>query len=142
MDVRKLALALCVVILLAVAVVLVLRQDAERPGRPANDRTIADQVEARHGPTLRAAGIRSLSVDPRSDDVMVVFNSGGRLGRRVAGRLPGLAAADACGELDVGFSVGESITAWGNGRSPDFMPRLDCVIDKVVEQAADLRGGD
>ncbi|MDD2989453.1 MAG: hypothetical protein PHI64_10900 [Zoogloea sp.] len=142
MDVRRLVVILCIVTLLAVGVVLFLQQEAAEVGRPANNAAIAEHVEAHHGPALRAIGVRSLGVDRRSDDVVVVFAGGGRLGQRVAGRLPGLAGAEGCGELDVGISVGEAITAWGNARAPEFRSRLDCVIAEVVEQAADLRGGD
>lgn len=142
MDVRKLVVTLCIVILLAVAIVLFLQQDVAETGRPSNNPAIAEHVEVHHGPALRALGVRSLGVDRRTDDVVVVFAGGGRLGRRVAGRLPGLAGADGCGELDVGISVGETITAWGDSRSPGFRSRLDCVIAEVIEQAADLRGGD
>lgn len=142
MDVRKLVITLCIVTLLAVAIVLYLQQDVPGSGRPANNPSIADHVETHHGPALRAMGVRSLGVDQRSGDVVVVFAGGGRLGRRVAGRLPGLAGAEGCGELDVGIAVGDALTAWGDAETPDFRSRLDCVITEVVEQAADLRGGD
>ncbi len=142
MDVRKLVLTLCIVTLLAVAIVLFLQREVAETGRPSNNPAIAEHVEAHHGPALRAIGIRSLGVDRRSDDVVVVFAGGGRLGRRVAGRLPGLAGSEGCGELDVGISVGETITAWGDARAPEFRSRLDCVIAEVIEQAAELRGGD
>lgn len=142
MDVRKLVVALCVVTLVAVAIVLFLQRDVAETGRPPNNPAIAEHVETRHGPAMRAIGVRSLGVDRKSGDVVVVFAGGGRLGRRVAGRVPGLAGVDGCGELDVGIAVGESLTAWGDARTPDFRSRLDCVIEKVLEQAADLRGGD
>jgi hypothetical protein len=88
MDVRKLVVALCVVTLVAVAIVLFLQQDVAETGRPPNNPAIAEHVETRHGPALRAIGVRSLGVDRKSGDVVVVFAGGGRLGRRVAGRVP------------------------------------------------------
>jgi len=141
MDVRKLVIALGALILLAVGIVLYL-QDEPPDDRRRNDPALADRVEVTHGPALRAMGIRSLGVDPKTDDVVVVFAGGGRLGRRVAGRIPGLAGADGCGELRVGISVGESLTAWGEADSPSFHARLDCVIEEVVSRAAELRDPD
>jgi hypothetical protein len=60
MDVRKLVVALCVVTLVAVAIVLFLQQDVAETGRPPNNPAIAEHVETRHGPALRAIGVRSL----------------------------------------------------------------------------------
>ena len=141
MDVRKLVIALGALILLAVGIVLYLQVD-QPVDRRRNDPVLAAKVEVQHGPALRAMGIRSLGVDPKTDDVVVVFAGGGRLGRKVAGRLPGLAGAGGCGELDVGISVGESLTAWGDAKGPSFYSRLDCVIDEVVAKAAELRDPD
>ncbi len=142
MDVRKVVIVVGVLIVLAVG--LVLRFQFERPvdlsGR--NDPAIAARVELHHGPALRAMGIRSLGVDRKTDDVVVVFAGGGRLGRKVAGRLPGLAGDGGCGRLDAGVSVGESLTAWGDASEPEFYARLDCVIDEVVARAAELRQSD
>ncbi len=139
MDVRKLVIALCVLTLLAVGVVLYFQQGGMPDRRAMTDPAIAEQVEVRHGPALRAIGIRSLGVDRQTDDVVVVFANGGHLGRKVAGRLPGLAGNEGCGKLDVGVAVGDSITAWGNSKSPGFYSRLDCVIEEVIAKAADLR---
>lgn len=60
MDVRKLVLTLCIVTLLAVAIVLFLQRNDAETGRPSNNPAIAEHVEARHGPALRAIGVRSL----------------------------------------------------------------------------------
>lgn len=138
MDVRKLVIALGALILLAVGIVLYMQVD-QPVDRRRSDPVMAAKVEVQHGPALRAMGVRSLGVDPKTNDVVVVFKGGGRLGRRVAGRLPGLASADGCGELEVGISVGDSLTAWGDSSSPSFYSRLDCVIDEVVSRAAELR---
>lgn len=138
MDVRKLVIGLGALILLAVGIVLYMQID-QPLDRRRNDPVLAEKVEIMHGPALRAMGIRSLGVDPRTDDVVVVFAGGGRLGRRVAGRLPGLAGPGGCGELEVGISVGQSLTAWGDASGPSFYERLDCVIDEVVASAAELR---
>ena len=139
MDVRKLVVFLCVFTLIAVGVVLYFQEDRTPDRRARADPAIAEQVEARHGPALRALGISSLGVDRRTDDVVVVFSNGGRLGRKVAGRLPGLASKDGCGKLEVGIAVGDSISAWGDSKSPAFYARLDCVLEEVVASAADLR---
>lgn len=140
MDVRKLVVALGVLIVLAVGVVLYLKLEAPPIERRRDDPALAARVEVEHGPALRAMGIRSVGVDRKTEDVVVVFAGGGRLGRRVAGRLPGLASAGGCGELDVGIAInGESLTAWGDASGPSFYARLDCVIDEVVSRAAELR---
>lgn len=141
MDVRKLALTLCVLILLAVGAVLYFQVRGEDDGlRPKGNPEVVREIEARHGAALRAVGVRSLGVDPRnSEDVVVVLAGGGHLGRKVAGRLPGLVGSGGCGRLEVGISVGDSLTAWGSMDDPSFMSRLDCVVGKVVEQAAALR---
>ena len=139
MDVRKLVIVLCVLTLVVVGVALYVQEGGPPVRRPPTDPAIAESVEVRHGPALRAIGIRSLGVDRQTDDVVVVFTNGGRLGRKVAGRLPGLAGKDGCGKLDVGIVVGDSISAWGNSRSPGFYARLDCVIKEVIAKAADLR---
>jgi hypothetical protein len=138
MDVRKLVIALGLLILLAVGIVLYMQVD-QPVDRRRSDPVMAAKVEVQHGPALRAMGVRSLGVDPKTSDVVVVFKGGGRLGRRVAGRLPGLASAEGCGELEVGISVGDTLTAWGDSSSPSFYSRLDCVIDEVVSRAAELR---
>ncbi|RTL34838.1 MAG: hypothetical protein EKK49_08010 [Rhodocyclaceae bacterium] len=132
---------LCVLILLAVGAVLYFQVRTPDDGmRPKGNPEIVKQIEARHGAALRAVGVRSLGVDPRnSEDVVVVLAGGGHLGRKVAGRLPGLVSSAACGRLEVGISVGDSLTAWGSMDDPAFMSRLDCVVGKVVEQAAELR---
>lgn len=144
MDVRKLAVTLCVLILLVVGAVLYFQVRGQDDGmRPKSNPEVVQQIEARHGAALRAVGVRSLGVDPRnSEDVVVVFSGGGRLGRKVAGRLPGLVGGAGCGRLEVGISVGDSLTAWGSTDDPAFMSRLDCVVGKVVEQAAELRDPD
>lgn len=147
MDVRKVAIGLCVLILLAVGAVLYFQMRGPDGGdmRSRKDSEVVQQIEARHGAALRAVGVRSLGVDPRNkDDVVVVFAGGGRLGRKVAGRLPGLVGngSGGCGRLEVGISVGEALTAWGSMDDPAFMSRLDCVVGRVVEQAADLRDPD
>jgi hypothetical protein len=89
MDVRKLVIALGALILLAVGIVLYMQVD-QPVDRRRSDPVMAAKVEVQHGPALRAMGVRSLGVDPKTSDVVVVFKGGGRLGRRVAGRLPGL----------------------------------------------------
>ncbi|KAB2968649.1 hypothetical protein [Zoogloea sp.] len=142
MDVSKLVVSLGVLILVAVGVVFYIQLDQPELGPSRSNPAIAAHVEAVHGPALRAMGVRSLGVDHRTDDVVVVFAGGGRLGRRVAGRLPGLAGADGCGEVDVGLSIGESITAWGGSRDPSVRSRLDCIIAEVLNQAAELREAD
>ncbi|MBS0354880.1 MAG: hypothetical protein JSR83_13405 [Proteobacteria bacterium] len=141
MDVRKLAVTLCVLILLAVGAVLYFQVHISDDGvRPKGNPEIVKQIEERHGAALRAVGVRSLGVDPRnSEDVVVVLVGGGHLGRKVVGRLPGLVSSAACGRLEVGISVGDSLTAWGGMDDPAFMSRLDCVVGKVVEKAAELR---
>ena len=139
MDVRKLVIVLCVLTLCVVGVALYFQEDGLPDRRPGIDPAIAERVEVRHGPALRAIGISSLGVDRKTDDVVVVFANGGRLGRKVAGRLPGLAGKDGCGKLDVGIAVGDSITAWGNSKSPGFYSRLDCVIEETLAKAAGLR---
>lgn len=142
MDVRKLVVALGALILVAVGVVFYIQLDQPELARPRNNPVIAAHVEAAHGPALRAMGVRSLGIDRKTHDVVVVFAGGGRLGRRVAGRLPGLAGEGACGEVDVGLSIGESITAWGDSSDPSTRSRLDCIISEVLNQAADLREAD
>ena len=135
---------LCVLILLAVGAVLYFQVRGPDDGsRPKGNPEIVKQIEARHGAALRAVGVRSLGVDPRnSEDVVVVFSGGGRLGRKVAGRIPGLVGSGACGRLEFGVSVGESVTAWGGMDDPAFMSRLDCVVGRVVEKASELREPD
>lgn len=142
MDVSKLVVSLGVLILAAVGVVLYIQLDQPESVQGRSNPVIAAHVEAVHGPALRALGVRSLGVDHRTDDVVVVFAGGGRLGRRVAGRLPGLAGEDGCGEVDVGLSIGESITAWGGASDPTARSRLDCIITEVLNQAAELREAD
>lgn len=141
MDVRKLAISLCALILLAVGTVLYFQVSGrDDGGRLKGNPAIVQQIEARHGAALRAVGVRSLGVDPRNtEDVVVVFAGGGHLGRKVAGRLPGLVGDGGCGKLEIGISVGDVLTAWGSMDDPAFMSRLDCVVGKVVEQAAELR---
>lgn len=144
MDVRKLAISLCALILVTVGAVLYFQTRGPDVGpRPKGNQDVIRQIEARHGAALRAIGVRSLGVDPRNaEDVVVVFSGGGHLGRKVAGRLPGLVGANGCGKLDVGIAVGDSVTAWGDMDDPAFLARLDCVVGKVVEQAASLRDPD
>lgn len=146
MDVRKLAVSLCVLILMVVGAVSYFQvQGRDDAMGPRNNSDIVRQIESRHGAALRAVGVRSLGVDPHNkEDVVVVFSGGGRLGRKVAGRLPGLVGSGegGCGRLEVGISVGDALTAWGSMDDPAFMSRLDCVVGKVVEQAADLRDPD
>ena len=142
MDVSKLVVALGAIILVAVGVVFYLQLDPPAVVGPRDNPVIAAHVEAAHGPALRAMGERSLGIDHKTDDVVVVFAGGGRLGRRVAGRLPGLAGEGACGKVDVGLSIGESITAWGDSSDPSTRSRLDCIISEVLNQASDLREAD
>lgn len=142
MDVRKLAMALCFLILLAVGGVLYFQIERPVDVRGGSDPAIAERIEELHGPALRAMGVASLGVDPGTDDVVVVFSDGGKLGRKVAGRLPGLAGEGGCGPLAVGVAVGKAVTIWGDSDDPAFQLRLDCVIGEVLDNAAGLRDPD
>jgi len=142
MDVRKLAIALCFLILLAVGGVLYFQTERPVDVRVGGDPDIAERIEVLYGPALRAMGVASLGVDTRTDDVVVVFSDGGKLGRKLAARLPGLAGEDGCGPLDMGVAVGKAVTIWGDSDDPAFQPRLDCVIGEVLDKAADLRDPD
>ncbi|MBL0285146.1 MAG: hypothetical protein IPQ01_15405 [Zoogloea sp.] len=142
MDVRKLAIALCFLILLAVGGVLYFQIERPVDVRGGSDQAIAERIEVLHGPALRAMGVASLGVAPGTDDVVVVFSDGGKLGRKVAGRLPGLAGGGGCGPLDVGVAVGKTVSIWGDSDDPVFQSRLDCVIGEVLGNAARLRDPD
>lgn len=138
MDVRKLVLTLCVLILLAIGVVIYFQTDVASSG-PRRDPGLAKMVDERYGAALRTMGVRSLSVDRETDDVVVVLAEAGRKGRNVARRLPGLAGKSGCGELDVGIAVGEDVEVWGSSSTPGFKARLDCVMEEVIAEAASLR---
>ena len=142
MDVRKLAIALCFLILLAVGGVLYFQTERPVDVRVEGDPDIAERIEVLYGPALRAMGVASLGVAPGTDDVVVVFSDGGKLGRKVAGRLPGLAGGGGCGPLDVGVAVGKTVSIWGDSDDPVFQSRLDCVIGEVLGNAARLRDPD
>ena len=94
MDVRKLVIALRVLILLAVGIVLYLQVD-QPVDRRRSDPVMAAKVEVQHGPALRAMGVRSLGVDPKTSDVVVVFK--GRASWSAGRRPP--ARACQCGRL-------------------------------------------
>lgn len=139
MDVRKFVLSLGGLILVAVAIVLYLRVD-EGPAAGRYDLALTERIDDRYGASLRALEVQSIGVDTKNGDVVVVFRDGARLGRKLAARLADLGNNKGCGEVDMGVAIeGEALSAWGNAEGPAFNGRVDCVIESVLDQAADLR---
>jgi hypothetical protein len=138
MDVRKLVLVLCAAVLTLTGVAWVYEWDGPQVGPSKRERALADKLEARYGAILRALKVKSLGVDARSHDVVVVFSD--RVpGRKGIGRLPKLASRDACGELDVGMDTGEPFTAWGDLGAPQLDEWFDCVVSELSTRVAEMR---
>jgi len=140
MDVRKLAIVLCILVLTLTGVALVYRWDLPSGGVSERASSVAAELDARHGATWRACGVKSLGVDPRTHDVVVVFAKT-EPGRKGVGRVPALASSEGCGELDMGIDATEPLSVWGETGGKEFMGRVDCVVDSVIARIPEMRDG-
>ena len=137
MDVRRLVMGLGVLIVVGVGAVAVLGPELSGARAANGGGALAQAVESEYGDALRNAGVQSVGVDPRTQDVVVVF-ADVRPGGRPVGRLVGLAGPEGCGETDLGIEVAGQITAWG--QAGVRRERMRCVLDAVVTRMAVLRG--